>query len=61
MAKIIESINENGGNQRRIIEMSAADIISIVQEYQNLKLHNKSYEEIKRKLESINLYVVEDV
>lgn len=61
MARIIESINENGVNQRRIIEMSAADIISIVQEYQNLKLHNKSYEEIKRKLKSINLYVVEDV
>lgn len=61
MARIIESINENGVNQRRIIKMSAADIISIVQEYQNLKLHNKSYEEIKRKLKSINLYVVEDV
>ncbi len=62
MAQIIESINEFGISQkRRLIKMSAADIISIVQEYQNLKLHNKSYEFIKSKLNKINLFLVEDI
>ena len=62
MAQIIENIDECGITQkRRLIKMSAADIISIVQEYQNLKLHNKSYEYVKQKLNEINLFVVEDV
>ena len=62
MAQIIENIDEFGITQkRRLIKMSAADIISIVQEYQNLKLHNKSYEYLKQKLNEINLFVVEDV
>lgn len=62
MAQIIENIDEYGiKQQRRIIKMSAADVISIVQEYQNLKLHNKSYEFIKQKLNEINLFVVEDI
>ncbi|MCI5824720.1 MAG: hypothetical protein MRZ90_07245 [Candidatus Gastranaerophilales bacterium] len=62
MAQIIETMNEFGVTQkRRLIKMSAADVISIVQEYQNLKLHNKSYEFIKNKLNEINLFVVEDI
>lgn len=62
MAQIIENIDEFGiAQKRRLIKMSAADIISIVQEYQNLKLHNKTYEYIKQKLNETNLYVVEDV
>ncbi len=60
MARIIENI-ENQSNKRRIIEMSAADVISIVQEYQNLKLHNKSYDEIKKILNKVNLFIVEDI
>lgn len=62
MAQIIETMNEFGMSpKRRLIKMSAADVISIVQEYQNLKLHNKSYEFIKNKLNEINLFVVEDI
>ncbi len=62
MAQIIETMNEFGVTQkRRLIKMSAADVISIVQEYQNLKLYNKSYEFIKNKLNEINLFVVEDI
>ena len=62
MAQIIETMNEFGVTQkRRLIKMSTADVISIVQEYQNLKLHNKSYEFIKNKLNEINLFVVEDI
>ena len=60
MARIIENI-ENQSNKRRIIEMSAADVISLVQEYQNLKLHNKSYDEIKKILNKVNLFIVEDI
>ena len=62
MAQIIETMDEFGVTQkRRLIKMSAADVVSIVQEYQNLKLHNKSYEFIKNKLNEINLFVVEDI
>lgn len=42
MARIIES--SSGG--RRLIKLSTADVISVVQEYQQLVHNNRYYEDI---------------
>ncbi len=56
MAKIIE--NKNG---RRIIGLNTDDIIDIVREYQNITQGCDSYEEIRLKLKSRDIYIPEDI
>ena len=56
MARIIESLT--GG--RRIIRLSTADIISIVQEYQQIVKSNRGYEEIYSLLSDSVIFVPEE-
>ena len=56
MAKIIE--NKIG---RRQIRLNTNDIITIVGEYQNITIGSKNYEEIRKNLDKINLYIPEDI
>lgn len=56
MAKIIE--NKIG---RRQIRLNTNDIITIVREYQNITIGSKNYEEIRKNLDKINLYIPEDI
>lgn len=56
MAKIIE--NEVG---RRMIKISADDVISIVREYQRIVKNPKTYDGIRILLMQSNLYLPEEV
>ena len=54
MAKIIEG-------ERRIIKMSADDVIAIVRSYQQIARKSCCYEHIRELLEKENIYIPEDV
>jgi len=56
MAKIID--NEIG---RRIIKMSADDIISVVREYQRVVNKPRSYEGIRYVLSKVGMYLPEEI
>ena len=56
MAKIIA--NKKG---RRTIKLNTDEIISIVREYQNNTNKCSSYEEIRNKLNKIEIYLPEDM
>ena len=56
MAKIIE--NKKG---RRLIRLSADDIISVVREYQTSTIGKKNYYEIRAELERKEVYLPEDI
>lgn len=56
MAKIIS--NKKG---RRTIKLNTDEIISIVREYQNNTNKCSSYEEIRNKLNKIEIYLPEDM
>ena len=56
MAKIIE--NRTG---RRTIKLNTDEIISIVREYQNNTHKCLSYEEIRSKINKIEIYLPEDM
>ncbi len=53
MARIIEG-------ERRIIKMSVDDIISIVQEYQNVTRNSCCYEHTRELLAKADFYLPED-
>ena len=57
MAKIIE--NTSGG--RRIIRLSTSDIISIVQEYQQMVGNNRSWENVHSILNDNIIFIPEDI
>ena len=54
MAKIIES-------ERRIIRLSADDVLNIVREYQKLTQKSCCYEHTREILEKTPLYIPEDM
>ena len=56
MARIIENLRG-----RRLIEMSADDVINIVREYQNIVRKQLSYNELRDVLGKMNLCVPEDI
>lgn len=56
MAKIIE--NKKG---RRTIYVSTDDIINLVREYQMIVYNKSSYEEIRKALDSVSLYLPEEI
>jgi len=55
MAQVIE--NNKG---RRIIRLNTDDVINIVREYQNISCGINEYEEIRRKIDKLELYIPED-
>ena len=57
MARIIE--NTTGG--RRIIKLSTSDIISVIQEYQQLVGENRRCEDIRSILDDNVIFIPEDV
>lgn len=57
MAKIIDSENSN----RRIIKMTANDIVSIVREYQRIVPRGVNYSEVINYLEDSVIYIPEDI
>ena len=57
MARIIESEK----SIRRMIKMSADDIISIVQDYQRIVPRHSSIEEARNYLSDTVIYVPEDI
>mgnify|MGYP000564037716 FL=1 len=57
MARIIENIN--GG--RRTIKLSTSDIISIVQEYQQLVSTNRNYADIRSILDDNVIFIPEEI
>ena len=57
MARIIET----DGTGRRIIKMTTDDIISVVQDYQNLVHRGANYNEIRNCLENAVIYIPEDL
>ncbi len=57
MAKIIDS----GNNSRRIIRLSADDVISIVREYQNTVQRSSSAENTRDILENRVFCIPEDI
>lgn len=57
MARIIENIN--GG--RRIIRLSTLDIISIVQEYQQLVYNNRNYSDVQSILNDNVICIPEEI
>lgn len=57
MARIIE----NETSKRRIIRMSADDVLNVVREYQKHVKYRKSYEEIRNQLEDCVIFIPEDV
>lgn len=56
MAKIIE--NSKG---RRSIRLNTEDIINIVREYQNITKGTHSYNNIRERLDEVELYLPEDI
>lgn len=56
MARIIES-----DTKRRIIKMSADDIMSVVQSYQQIVPRGSDYTEARNFLEDTVIYIPEDV
>ena len=56
MAKIIE--NKKG---RRLIRLSADDVISVVREYQTSTVGKKNYHELRKGLERKEVYLPEDI
>ncbi len=56
MARIIENLRG-----RRLIEMSADDVINIVREYQNTVQKQLSYDELRDVLQKMNLCIPEDI
>lgn len=56
MAKIIEN---NLG--RRTVKLSTDDVISIIQEYQNITKNSESYKEIREKLNSFQFLIPEEI
>ncbi len=56
MARIIES--SSGG--RRLIKLSTADVISVVQEYQQLVHNNRCYEDIYSILNDTVIFLPEE-
>ena len=57
MAKIIENIS----GRRRMIRLSTSDIISIVQEYQQLIGKNRDWENVHSILNDNIIFIPEDV
>ena len=57
MARIIESID--GG--RRIVKLSTMDVISVVQEYQQIMSSNRNKEDIHNLLDDNIIFVPEDM
>lgn len=57
MARIIETIDGN----RRLIQMTANDIISIVNEYQRIVPRGINYEMVRNYLENTVIYLPEDL
>ncbi|MGN1152555.1 MAG: hypothetical protein ACI4S3_00865 [Candidatus Gastranaerophilaceae bacterium] len=57
MARIIE--NTTGG--RRIIKLSTSDIISVVQEYQQLVAQNRQANDVRSILDDNVIFIPEDV
>ena len=57
MARIIE--NTTGG--RRIIKLSTSDIISVIQEYQQLVGENRRGEDVRSILDDNVIFIPEDV
>ena len=57
MARIIENIN--GG--RRTIRLSTLDIISIVQEYQQLVYNNRNYSDVQSILNDNVICIPEEI
>lgn len=57
MARIIE--NTTGG--RRIIKLSTSDIISVVQEYQQLAATNRKIDDVRSILDDNVIFIPEDV
>lgn len=57
MARIIENIN--GG--RRTIILSTSDIISIVQEYQQLVYNNRNYSDVQSILNDNVICIPEEI
>ncbi len=56
MAKIIE--NSKG---RRSIRLNTNDIVNIIREYQNYTRNSVGYNEIRSKLDKIEIYLPEDL
>ena len=56
MAKIIENFSG-----RRNIRLNTDDIINIVREYQNITININNYNDIRCKLDNIELYLPEDI
>lgn len=57
MARIIEAANGN----RRLIQMTTNDIISIVNEYQRIVPRGINYEMVRNYLENTVIYLPEDI
>lgn len=57
MARIIETTN----SIRRLIKLSADDIISVVKEYQSIVPRNSDYETTRSCLEDRVVYLPEDI
>lgn len=55
MARIIDSV------KRRLIKLTADDVITIVKEYQKLVPRNCSYEEIRNYLTDAVIFIPEDI
>ena len=56
MARIIETLT----GSRRLIKMSAADIISIVKDYQRVVPRHSDIETAKNYLEDVVIFIPED-
>ena len=57
MARIIEPAE----GKRRMIKMSAEDVISVIREYQNIVPRNVDYESVRSYLEDRVIFIPEDI
>ena len=57
MARIIESTSQS----RRIIKLTAEEVISIVREYQRIVPRGADYSETRNLLEDTVVYIPEDI